>query len=94
MFLLAPPITKCPQISFRISPCLEALNCGKLAQIYLDSLQTHSMGRSCQSSLNAMMTHMGDIAGGKYVYFCAWVQYIKLGVMGIGYTITAGLSMV
>ena len=33
-------------------------------------------------------------AGGKYVVFCAVVQNVKLFVIGVGYTITAAISMV
>ena len=33
-------------------------------------------------------------AGGKYVVFCAVVQNVKLVVIGVGYTITAAISMV
>ena len=33
------------------------------------------------------------LSGGGYVYFCATIQYLNLVGTGIGYTVTAGLSM-
>ena len=35
----------------------------------------------------------GCLAGGKYVWFCGIIQYLNLVGTGIGYTVTAGLSM-
>ena len=42
-----------------------------------------------------MLTEVtGASAGGKYNLFCAFIQYINLVGTGIGYTVTAGVSMV
>ena len=40
------------------------------------------------------LLHMLPCAGGAYVPFCAWIQHVKLAVIGVGYTITAGIAMV
>ena len=37
---------------------------------------------------------MNGCTGGRYVPFCVWIQHVKLAVIGIGYTITAGIAMV
>lgn len=58
-----------------------------LADAYRHPRDTGPRNRTYPEAVRAIL-------GGKYVYFCATVQYMKLVVIGIGYTITAAISMV
>lgn len=48
----------------------------------------------CLQSCALPKAHLSGTAGGRYVAFCAIIQYVNLVGTGIGYTVTAGVSMV
>ena len=50
--------------------------------------------QSCLQSCALPKTLFFLTAGGRYVAFCAIIQYVNLVGTGIGYTVTAGVSMV
>jgi len=50
--------------------------------------------QSCLQSCALPKTLFFFTAGGRYVAFCAIIQYVNLVGTGIGYTVTAGVSMV